>query len=514
MLQFSGAARRSRMNFSQYIDLDRELQGGAPADAERLSSWAQGRSREAAAGADDEALLLEWVGDEACGGEGSIGSLAQNALRWTIVTLFLLGFLAGAGAAGGLLRYDGSQPINVLWFLALIVGIQILMIPLLVLAFFFRRQLRGGWRLARALFEAVMSRVIRTTVARRIGGVDAQKLEADWGRLKARHSLYAQVEPTLLLVVVQSFGVAFNLGVISCLAFLVLFSDLSFAWSTTLQVEAAQVHGVTSAISAPWAFLWPDARPSLELVQATRFVRLDGAFVGGIEDAGLRAGGWWPFLMAATITYGLLPRLLALFAGSLLVRREIRRAIGRNSQVQALTDRLRAPLVWVDSDSAAPGRRPPDSAVADAAPAAQFLPGKELRLGAVFWAYDSRPAAEKIDDVLQQVASGKLGFSVDAGHLDSAEDEAIARVKAGLEAAEIDGAAVFFEPFEPLKGDARRFLQNLRRAMTDNAPIIALLAEFAGDDVIPSSGRDVLAWERAVQTLADPFLFVRAVSNQ
>jgi len=51
---------------------------------------------------------------------------------------------------------------------------------------------------------------------------------------------------------------------------------LSFGWSTTLEVDALSVQHFTDALSIPCAWLCPEARPSLELLEATRFFRIAG----------------------------------------------------------------------------------------------------------------------------------------------------------------------------------------------------------------------------------------------
>ena len=54
----------------------------------------------------------------------------------------------------------------------------------------------------------------------------------------------------------------------------------TFVWliallmSTTLRVDATTAHRVTATLALPWAWFWPDAVPSLELIERTRFFRI------------------------------------------------------------------------------------------------------------------------------------------------------------------------------------------------------------------------------------------------
>jgi hypothetical protein len=500
------------MRLEQYIDLDRELhlEGAAGEVARRL------RAEAAVPVADqsDDELLLQWVRQERSPGGLSLGGLARSAFQWAFVLVALLGGVIGAAAAAGLLRYDGSQPINVLLFLAILVGIQILMIPFLLLALLYRRQLSGGLRLMQGLLGGLMRRLIRAEVTRRATGVTPEQLEAEWGRLQASGSLYSRVKPILLLLLVQGFGVAFNLGAVAALSFLVLFSDLAFAWSTTLHVEASRIHQLTGFLSAPWFWFWPEARPSLELVEATRFARFDGAYVGASDAASLLAGGWWRFLAAATVIYGLVPRLLALVAGWMLFRAEMRRALARNSRVQELTERLRTPwVVMGPTEEREEEERWPEPDGARVASVPEAARG-DLRLGVVFWAYDRLPDAPALERVLHESIGGEAIFIEEAGNVEKAEAPLLERLRAKVAAGEVDGAAVFFEPFEPPKTDARRFLRAVREAVGESAPVLVLLGEFAEDRVVAAEAEDREIWQKAVGMMGDPFLFLRTVEDK
>ena len=121
---------------------------------------------------------------------------------------------------------------------------------------------------------------------------------------------------------------------------LVVFSDVAFAWSTTLvDLDAARFHALVTALARPWAWLWRDAVPSLALVEATRS-RLEGAYVqhagGGRAVDPALVGGWWRYLLAA-IAYGLLPRALALAVARLRAARLLARlpSTTRRSRVGA-----------------------------------------------------------------------------------------------------------------------------------------------------------------------------------
>lgn len=429
----------------------------------------------------------------------------EGAVRWTALLLVLLGLMAGAGAASALLRYDGTQPINVLFFLGAIVGLQLLLLPLLAVSFLFRNRLRHGFRLARDFIGGVLMQVLVLLSRWGTSPEETAKLRADLGALRAGNSFYARVQPLLVLLLAQIFGVAFNVAVAATLLFFVLFSDLTFSWGTTVQVEPEQIHRITSALSVPWAGILPQARPSLELVETTRFVRMEGTFVTAEPDAALRAGGWWPFLLASTITYGLLPRLVTFVVSFWVLRTEMRRALARSSQVQALKERLRTPLVSVDADGVVePARKTELETGSTEIQAVE----KGLDLAVVFWAYDDPPSKETSSRLLGERLGATVVSRLSAGGIDAREEEVIETVRRERSEGLIRGAAVLFEPFEPPKTDARRFLTRLREALGPDAPIVVLLAEFAGMEIAPVEEGDWNAWSHAIRAMGDPYLLL------
>ena len=130
----------------------------------------------------------------------------------------------------------------------------------------------------------------------------------------------------------QLFSVWFNIGVLAAVSYLISFSDLAFAWSTTLNLDSAGFHRALQALSWPWHSVLPDAVPSPELIEISRYYRLEDGSLGASGAAPARAaqlGGWWPFLLAAIVCYGLLPRLLTLLVSWLRFRHHLSKALPR-----------------------------------------------------------------------------------------------------------------------------------------------------------------------------------------
>lgn len=504
------------MKFEQFVDLDRELHFAG----ETGGKIRRAQTEAAEEGGSDEDLMLAWLGDERPAGM-TLGGMVRDVFRWAFVVVVVAGLVSGLGVAAGLLRYDGSQPINVLLFLVTLVGAQILLVPFLLLAFIFRHRLRGRLRLVQGIIRSFMRWVIRTEATQRATGRTAAELESEWGKLQGSGTLYSRVQPLLLLLLFQAIGVAFNLAAIGTLVFLVAISDLTFAWSTTLQVEAGQVYQWTQYLSVPWASVWLEARPSMELVEATRFIRLDGSFLGIPEKVGMMAGGWWPFLVASVFTYGLLPRLLALGVGFGLVRREMRLALKQNARVRALSERLRTPWVVMEEERKEPVTvRVPEEEVGPekrgemGRTAKAKVVARDLRFGVIFWAYDEMPAESVVERLLKDSMGAETVFRGEAGHLDKRGEESLRKLGEAVKAGEVDGAVVFFEPFEPPKTDARRFLHSVREVIGREAPLLVLLGEFDEMRLVPVAEADQETWERAIAAEGDPFLFFKTIGTE
>lgn len=96
---------------------------------------------------------------------------------------------------------------------------------------------------------------------------------------------------------------AFAVGGIIVFFTLLLGTDVNFVWRSTL-LKAADLQPILSFISAPW-FFWSDAQPSLELVQQSQNSRIASG-IGGYSE------NWWQFVLAAQLTYNLIPRALML----------------------------------------------------------------------------------------------------------------------------------------------------------------------------------------------------------
>lgn len=455
-----------------------------------------------------EVMLQRWLTALRAREPGAFfpGEAVSQALSVQRGLLAVVGLVVGWGAATAVLHYTGGQPVNVWDFLLGFVGLQLVLLAILIATFLipagaFGAPLVGAFA---GLFRAVYPRL-----AARGAGAQATQWRALWHRLAARRSLYHRVEPWLLLGLTQAFGVAFNVGALLAVARLVVFTDIAFSWSTTVvQLDAQRFHALVSTLAAPFGWALPQAVPTVELIEATRFSRLDGAYVAsGVRRAASPelVGGWWPFLTTALAFYGLLPRLLTLGLARLCTSRILARLPLDDVEVSRLVRRLTEP--HVETRSPTPevgGARPalaPRRAEAIAAPA----PG--ARCAVVLWR--DLPGGPQLEAALRHQTGCAVTGLHPAGGLDF--EEGAGDWPRRLEGA--DQVALIAEGWEAPDRSVRRLLAELRRAVGPRRPVTVWLVDEADANVRPAPPAQLRLWRDALGPLEDPYLEVEPLGG-
>ena len=414
-------------------------------------------------------------------------SMGERVARAHVMASWLVFFLfglIGVGVALAVLQFTGDHPINVLVVLGVFVLLQLLNLIATSAAFVWSHFSSGF------LTQLPLTALVRSLILRLAGPNDA-------GRFLARRSLYGAVERWALFRTVQLGATAFNVGALVTFIAAVAFTDLAFAWSTTLRVGSEGLQRFCDALALPWRAWLPEAVPTSELIHATQYFRLDAAYVNAptgmrVEDAAT-AGGWWPFLLVCLLVYGLLPRLVLVVWGSLGMRRVLGALPFDTPEEAEVIARLTTPRVRsVHEDD--PG---------NVAPLGQGLPplaspkplGGDERVIVIRW----RDAALS-EDALSQRLSRSLGAVAEqpiarAGGRDHADDQA---ALARLEATK-SHVIVIAEPWNAPDRAFKRFVRSLRECSAPNRKIYVLLTE-GGDD------EQRAVWAGYLAELADPYI--------
>ncbi|WP_323750040.1 DUF2868 domain-containing protein [Marinobacter sp.] len=245
-------------------------------------------------------------------GPGSADQAGRTALRqWRRINsgFAAAGALFGVLTMAGLLFYDGGQRINITVLLAFVL-LQLL------LALATTAQSIMGWQPWRWLSKRLS--------------------------IPPPGSALAPLQPALMARAGHTGGVAFAFTSLLTLLILLVIQDLAFGWSTTLDTAAQGYHRLLQTIAAPWAFVWPAAAPSQELIEATRFFRAAPTSAGTTPE---RWGQWWPFVVMLWVTWVLVPRMILLALSHWLTGRKARQLLHSHPGMQALLYRMETPTL-------------------------------------------------------------------------------------------------------------------------------------------------------------------------
>ncbi len=229
------------------------------------------------------------------------GRKFSGALSLVGAALALILFLAGISAVLGLL--DGERGgVNVVLFLAILIGGQWLVLLLALAGWLLRGRASEGFSGVQALVGKLARKFSRNAD------------ETWWDNLMAGGGSPRAAVLWRIARLTQAVGVFFNIGILTGLAGLVLVKHVGFFWETTTDLAMRSALGTTVEIlSAPWSGWWPSAVPDAAVIDASRWIptRTEGLAPG--------PAAWWEFLLMATFVWGLIPRailwLLAWHAG-------------------------------------------------------------------------------------------------------------------------------------------------------------------------------------------------------
>lgn len=442
-------------DLSLLLDFDDQYRRDQQQDAGFLHR--RDRRLAVAHGFDDRGSPAPWLRAVRSGAPASPGSDPRlrtwRRLRWLFVAL---GALLGVTTMLGLLYYDGGRRISV----TLIMGVALLQ---LLLALLTTVQALVGWRPWHGLYKGGLPRWL--------GGGHAPS------------PMLRAVQAPLAAGVAHAGGLAFGLAALLTLLTQVLIHDLAFGWSTTLQASAPAFHELVTTLAWPWRDWFPDAVPTLTLVEQSRYFRA-GAPV--VADPGL-LGNWWRFLAMLWLAYVVLPRVLLLACAHWQLVWRARRLLATHPGRAALRGRMVTP--WVESGGEADTGRVP------AGPErTERLAVARIGRAWITWAGAGCP------DRLR-TSAGTGGECLEAGGSATlAQDaRALARVR------ELGGPVlVLARGWEPPTGELADFLGDARERLGEVPIQLVPLADAAASR--PMDEASLAPWHRFVTRCRDPHL--------
>lgn len=456
-----------------------------------------------------DALLTAWLEQlRARFGEPRLGERVETAQRVSAYVLTLVGLTMGWGTGELLLHFEqGGAPVNVGHYLLVLVFGQLATLLLLALSLLLRgvfSQLPVVGDVGR-LLRFLVRQVQRALPAGPIHEQLATQQLA-YQRVHTRLGLYQDIERTLLLSHSQLFALAFNVGVLASCLRLILLSDLAFAWSTSVaSLDAAQVERVCAILAWPFAWLLPDAVPSSYLIEHTQYFRLEGRFsgapVGSRGDAAL-VGQWWRFLVACTISYGLLPRLVTFAVFRRGFHRAERRVPLDTPAVQRVLSRLTTPEV---------STRALETQVQRAEPAREALgqPSQTTGSAALILFRDVPTSSALLARELLRVVGLRVTGVHQVGGIDVLGES---RVCAEIGQREGQTVCLVAEAWEAPDKSLRSFLATLRHAVGPRRAVrVMLIGEASEQGYRAPAQEDVRIFRDRLTLLGDPYLSVETL---
>ncbi|GAB1264023.1 DUF2868 domain-containing protein [Aurantivibrio infirmus] len=321
--------KSSKLNLNRLFDFAKYIERDSDSSLVDL----QHRDREIGITAQQHSkknMLLYWLTKmEAKANDSSAQSIELTISFW----MSILGSLFGVITMAGLLIVEDQRPVNVLMFLTLYIGSQALLICITLLI---ALTPRSDTRLNFFPFENL-------NPARIFFRRSIRRLSKD-----VRWEYFTEVSRLALLRWGQVFGMAFNFGGIIAFIVILLFTDRSFGWSSTLNLSDDALYKFTNVLSLPWQFFLPDILISSDIISNTRYQSLQTEF--SVDQLALMRQ-WWPFLFACIIFYGFLPRLILFIVFQFKYNRSLTNTFLHYPGARLIFDRMNTSVIKTKNDS-------------------------------------------------------------------------------------------------------------------------------------------------------------------
>ncbi len=279
------------------------------------------------------------------------GVLIDSGFRFLRGLLFVWGLVTGLIVCLSLFSYTGSLPLNISYFFGVILLPQTLLL-LFTLAGLALMKVRPGKISGLGIYPA-FGLALERSAARlfrrarsQLSGEKQEALMAALGSFRRSRSVNSRLFLWPLFVLMQLFGVGFNLGVLAATLGRVAFFDTAFGWQSSLNLGHDFVVKVVKMISTPWSWAFPSGVgfPSPAQIEGTRLILKDGIYHLATTDL----VSWWPFLILSVVTYALLPRTLLLLLGVFAQKRSLARYSFDSWGIKKLVRRLITPRVTTE----------------------------------------------------------------------------------------------------------------------------------------------------------------------
>lgn len=449
--------------------------------------------------------LDEWLLRLVTEDDRSMLTQVESGHRLISFGMVILGLLLGWLTVVGLLQYDGTGRVNLVYLVIVFVFLQLAFLFFTSIAMLPSRVSR--WLPGFSSFQEMLRWFSPGRLQSAISRLTPTGERTEIGLLLGRsRKIFASVGKWQLFSWSQLFGFAFNIAALLSLFILIAVKDIAFGWSSTLDLESNLIYKVTTLLSLPWQSWLPGEVPALSLIEASRYFRLQEAIPAGVDPELL--GQWWRFLMLCLLFYGLLPRFFLM----LFCREKLRRAINRTIRYfpgrEALLDRLNQRVVETQAGEVESAPQSPNGQVERAAKESHSVGGSMITL--VNWSGFELEEMNLLER-LQKAGQFSVSTTYRAGTNCQLEED-LQVIQSLSKSAEPIGVLV--KSWEPPLGELADFLGDLREAGKAERAIHLLPIALKGGELTVPEQRDIDEWKRFSESLVDPWLSVMSIATE
>ena len=279
--------------------------------------------------------LLKWTQEKSASLKRPLLSETLSSYLYGVtLALVLLAFILGLLSGVGLLSYNGHEPVNVIYFMAMVI-----LIPIFTMMLALFSMMRANQS------QSMLVHISPAFWMEKILALLPNKLETKLKRNVSELKLSPLVVNWLLIKRSQVIALAFSFGLLLALLGIVATKDVAFAWSTTLSVTPEAFQHFLQTLSFAWKDLVPAAVPSLELVQQSQYYRLGEKLDDTMISNASLLGEWWKFLLFATLFYAIILRFMFYILSSFGLKKAIARSFMTLEGTKKLLEDMNEPII-------------------------------------------------------------------------------------------------------------------------------------------------------------------------
>ena len=416
----------------------------------------------------------------------------NRILNWSIAGL---GILIGALYGFGVLKYTGTEAINLLIAFVLLVLLPLIFTAITLVMIILRKYISNRSKEHESPFIQILyQKVIRHMVS---SEQKRRGTEAFFNNISIRLKKYGSAPAWIITVRLQLFAVTIQLGSLLAVLFSGGFHDLAFAWQTTTNITPEAIHNIVSLISSPWNNWAPNGLPSLENVAGSRVILKEG--ISELNSINLSA--WWQFICYSMLFYAVLPRGILLLGSWITEKITLLRIDFHDAESSALFRRMTSPIINQDNKNFIPdpplrGQTEEDNSVTE-----QFHTDATFN---VLVPDDINPITD--DTIKTAIAANLHGKCNKILTVDIDEEEDLSAWK---KLPNEESILIIQEGWQPCTMEYLDYIKNMRQTIEDKQLIVVgLTGSLSLENRVPTELDDNLFndWRYQLSTLRDPAL--------